>query len=163
MSDGHLEYYVDKTILVTGGAGAIGSNLTAALADAGARAVIILDNLSASYRWIVPAHPKVMFVRGDVADDVDLKRVFNEQPDLVFHLAAFFANQNSIDYPERDLETNGLGTLRLLEYARLTGVDKVRVRVVGLLHLRLGCAAPVEGRVHVDAPIDAVPDHEDAR
>ena len=125
MSDRHLEYYLDKTILVTGGAGAIGSNLVTALADAGARAVIILDDLSASYRWIVPAHPKVMFVQGDVADEVDLKRVFNERPDVVFHLAAFFANQNSIDYPERDLQTNGLGTLRLLEYARLAGVDKV--------------------------------------
>ena len=121
----HLEYYVDKTVLVTGGAGAIGSNLVSALAEAGARPVIILDDMSASYQWNVPTHRNVMFVRGDVADSVDLKRVFNERPDVVFHLAAFFANQNSIDYPERDLQTNGFGTLRLLEYARLANVSKV--------------------------------------
>lgn len=125
IDDTHLEYYVDKTVLVTGGAGAIGSNLVSALAVAGARAVIILDDLSASFEWIIPTHPNVLFVRGDVADEVDLKRVFNERPDVVFHLAAFFANQNSIDYPERDLQTNGLGTLRLLEYARLGDIGKV--------------------------------------
>ena len=40
-------------------------------------------------------------------------RVYFEKPDIVFHLAAFFANQNSIDHPESDLMTNGMGTLRL--------------------------------------------------
>jgi nucleoside-diphosphate-sugar epimerase len=43
---------------------------------------------------------------------------------VVYHLAALFANQNSIDHPHRDLEVNGLGTLKLLELARDVGVDK---------------------------------------
>jgi nucleoside-diphosphate-sugar epimerase len=115
--------YARKRVLVTGGAGAIGSNLTHALADAGA-SVLVLDDLSSSQRWNVPSLPNVLFIEGDILDEVKLKRVFFERPQIVFHLAAFFANQNSIDHPERDLMVNGLGTLRLLEYATLGGADR---------------------------------------
>lgn len=120
----YLEVYEGKKILVTGGAGAIGSNLTRALVGVGAEMVIVLDNLSAAEKWNVPSLPKVMFVEGDVTNDVDLKRVFNEGPEVVFHLAAFFANQNSVDYPEKDLMTNGFGTLKVLEYSKLTEIEK---------------------------------------
>jgi nucleoside-diphosphate-sugar epimerase len=120
----YQDYYHGKVVLVTGGAGAIGSNLTAALAQAGAQCVIVLDNLSSSCTWNIPALGNVMFVRGDVANDVTLKRVFFERPQVIFHLAAFFANQNSVDYPEKDLATNGLGTLKLLQYAVLAGVAR---------------------------------------
>lgn len=117
----YLKHYHDQTILVTGGAGAIGSNLTRALAEAGAAKVIILDNLSASYAWNIPNLPNVLFVQGSITNDIDLKRVFHEKPDFIFHLAAFFANQNSIDYPEKDLLISQLGTIKMLEYAVLQG------------------------------------------
>ena len=113
--------YKDKTILVTGGAGAIGSNLSRALALAGAAKVIILDDLSASYEWSIPNLPNVLFVKGSITNEVDLKRVFHEKPDYIFHLAAFFANQNSVDYPEKDLLVSTLGTIKMLEYAVLQG------------------------------------------
>ena len=116
--------YRDKTILVTGGAGSVGSNLTRRLASAGAKTVVVLDDLSASKAWNVPAEPNVLFVNGSVADEIALKRVFGEGPQIVFHLAAFFANQNSVDYPELDLEVNGAGTLRLLQMARTAGVER---------------------------------------
>lgn len=119
----YVENYKDEVVLVTGGAGAIGSNLTRALAEAGAR-VIVLDDLSSSSRWNVPSIPGVLFVEGDILDEVKLKRVFFERPAVVFHLAAFFANQNSVDHPERDLMVNGMGCLRLLEYSVFTGVDR---------------------------------------
>lgn len=112
-----------KRILVTGGAGAIGSNLCAALAELGAH-VVILDDLSSAEQWAVPSSQNLLFVEGSITDEVMLKRVFFERPELVFHLAAFFANQNSVDHPEHDLEVNGLGTLRLLEYSVLAGVDR---------------------------------------
>lgn len=120
----YKQHYKGKTVLVTGGAGAIGSNLVRALAKAEAKLVIVLDNLSSSYKWNIPSLPNVLFVEGDVTSDIDLKRVFNEEPEIVFHLAAFFANQNSVDYPERDLKTNGFGTLKMLEYSRLAGIKK---------------------------------------
>jgi len=119
----YLDVYPGKTVLVTGGAGAIGSNLCRHLAGLGAQ-VIILDDLSSSEQWNVPSLPGILFVEGDVLDEVKLKRIFFERPQIVFHLAAFFANQNSVDHPESDLEVNGLGTLRLLEYSMLTGVQR---------------------------------------
>jgi nucleoside-diphosphate-sugar epimerase len=114
-----------KVVLITGGAGSIGGNLTRAIAQLQAKTVIVLDDLSAGYEWNIPALSNVLFVKGSVVDEVVLKRVFAEKPDIVFHLAAFFANQNSVDYPERDLDTNGLGTLRVLEYSTLARVERV--------------------------------------
>ncbi len=113
----YLDFYRDQTVLITGGAGAIGSNLSRALAEAGAAKVVILDNLSASKLWNIPNLPNVLFVRGDMTNDVDLKRVFRERPTIIFHLAAFFANQNSVDFPERDLLVSQLGTVKMLEYS----------------------------------------------
>jgi nucleoside-diphosphate-sugar epimerase len=112
-------------VLVTGGGGSIGTNLVRGLICAGASAVLILDDFSAAFAWNIPSLPGVLVVRGSVTDDVALKRVFNEKPEVVFHLAAFFANQNSVDYPEHDLLVNGMGTLKVLEYARLSGVSRV--------------------------------------
>lgn len=119
--DSYLDSYKDQTILVTGGAGAIGSNLVRALSKTGAKKVIILDNLISSYEWNIPNLPNVLFVKGDITNDIDLKRVFNEKPTIIFHLAAFFANQNSVDYPEKDLLVSTLGTIKMLEYAVLIG------------------------------------------
>ena len=119
----YLESYNGLKVLVTGGAGAIGSNLTRALAGLGAQ-VIVLDDLSSSEQWNVPSLPNVLFVKGNVLDEVELKRVFFEGPRIVYHLAAFFANQNSVDHPETDLMVNGLATSRMLQYASLSGVDR---------------------------------------
>ena len=116
-------YYDEKVVLVTGGAGAIGSNLSRVLADLGAK-VIVVDDLSSGKIWSVPSAANVLFVHGSILDEVILKRVFLERPDIVFHLAAFFANQNSVDHPERDLLVNGMGTLRMLEYSVLQGIER---------------------------------------
>jgi len=57
-------------------------------------------------------------------NDAVLDRVFQEDIDVVFHLAANFANQNSVDFPRQDLSTNGMGTLKLLEYAKNAKVER---------------------------------------
>ena len=119
----YRQHYENKTVLVTGGAGAIGSNLTRALAAAGAK-VIVYDDLSSAERWNVPSIPNVLFVEGDILDEIKMKRVFFDRPQVIFHLAAFFANQNSLDHPERDLMVNGMGTLRLLEYSVFTKAQR---------------------------------------
>ncbi len=121
--DNYLSYYSGKTVLVTGGAGAIGSNLTKKLSDLDAR-ILILDDLSSSYQWNIPSLPNVLFIKGSILDEIELKRVFFEKPQIVFHLAALFANQNSIDHPESDLLTNGLGTLKLLQYSKLISIER---------------------------------------
>ncbi len=120
----YLKEYKNKNILVTGGAGCVGSNLTNALIKAQAAKIIILDDLSAAEKWNIPVAPSVVFVQGSVLDEEALKRVFSEQIDIVFHLAAHFANQNSVDHPETDLMVNGLGTLKVLQYSHLTKASK---------------------------------------
>ena len=120
----YLSQYKGKNILITGGAGCIGSNLTKALAKAGAAKIIILDDLSAAEKWNIPTDPNVVFIQGSILDEEVLKRAFSERLDFVFHLAAHFANQNSVDNPETDLMVNGLGVLKVLEYSHLTKVGK---------------------------------------
>lgn len=120
----YLKEYDNEKILITGGAGCIGSSLAAALVKGSAGKVIILDDLSSSERWNVPDDPKVVFIQGSVLDEEVLKRAFSEEIDYVFHLAAHFANQNSVDHPETDLMVNGLGTLKVLQYSHLTKVKK---------------------------------------
>jgi UDP-glucose 4-epimerase len=121
----YKKHYEDKVVLITGGAGSIGSNLTREISALNARMVIVLDDLSAAFEWNIPSLPNVMFVKGSVTDEVILKRVFNEQPEIMYHLAAFFANQNSVDYPQHDLSVNGMGTLLMFQYAHMTGVERV--------------------------------------
>jgi nucleoside-diphosphate-sugar epimerase len=116
--------YENKTVLVTGGAGCIGTNLCRKLAELNAAKVIILDDLSAAYEWNIPKVDNLVFVKGSVLDDEVLRMVFKEKPDYAFHLAAHFANQNSVDNPETDLMVNGLGILRVLQYAHLAGVKR---------------------------------------
>src|SRR5262245_38993780 len=73
----YRDAYCGKTVLVTGGAGAIGSNLCRELAGLGAR-VLVLDDLSSGFAWNIPSSPRVIFVQGDILDEVKLKRVFFE-------------------------------------------------------------------------------------
>ena len=132
------EYFYGRNILVTGGAGAIGSNLVTALSslvgDNGM--IIVIDNLSAikgDDPIDLPPLSNMMFVKGDIRRDVDLKRVFREKPTIVFHLAAFFANQNSVDYPENSADVDINGIIKLLDYSQFTGVER-------FIYASSGCA-----------------------
>ncbi len=116
--------YKGKTVLVTGGAGCVGSNLCRKLSQLDAKKVIILDDMSSAYKWNVPIGKNIQFVQGSILDDEMLRRVFKERPQYVFHLAAHFANQNSVDNPEKDLMVNGLGILKVLQHAHIVGVDR---------------------------------------
>jgi len=119
-----LDCYAGKRILVTGGSGCIGSNLIKLVLRAEPERIIVIDDLSSSYEWNLPIDPKVLLVRGSILDEEKMKRAFSFKPHYVFHLAAHFANQNSVDHPETDLMVNALGTLKTLEYASLVGVER---------------------------------------
>jgi UDP-glucose 4-epimerase len=129
------------TVVVTGGAGAIGSRLVARLLRAGAGPVIVVDNLVSGYAWLLPQHSRLRLVKMNVCDlaEVDLDAV---KP-LVFHLAAFFANQNSVDHPLDDLHTNGFGTLATLMWAARSGAERV-------VYASAGCSIAGHG---IDTPI----------
>ena len=119
-----LQEYAGKRVLITGGVGCIGSNLVRALIKANVEKVAVLDDFSSAPRWNLPNHPELFFVNGSILSDEKLKRAFSVRPQYVFHLAVHFANQNSIDHPETNLMVNGLGTLKVLQYSHLAGVEK---------------------------------------
>ena len=110
-----------KRILVTGGAGAIGSHLVSSLIASGHK-VTVLDDLSSGHKELVPE--TIDFIGGSITDDSILSAAFDGRPEVVFHLAALFANQQSVDRPQLDLEVNGLGTLKLLEKCEQFKVER---------------------------------------
>jgi UDP-glucose 4-epimerase len=112
-----------SAVLVTGGAGFIGSNLAKSLVAEGHR-VVVLDNLSSGYRYNVESLPQVEFIEGDVRDASLVARAI-DGVETVFHVAASVGNTRSIEQPLVDSAVNVLGTLNVLEAARARGINKV--------------------------------------
>ena len=104
-----------RRFAVVGGAGFVGSNLTRRLADLGADQVVVIDNLLSSERANVPDAPSVVFVEGSITDDAVLSKLPSGL-DVVFHLATFHGNQNSMADPIADHDNNTFTTLKLLEH-----------------------------------------------
>jgi len=109
-------------VIVTGGAGFVGSNLTRALVAQG-HDVVVVDNLAATWslRLIEDVADRIVFVHGDIRVPEDLERVGGGPFDRVYHLAASFANELSMEYPAIDMRSNIEGTLNVLALARRTG------------------------------------------
>ncbi|WP_432734411.1 NAD-dependent epimerase/dehydratase family protein [Maridesulfovibrio sp. FT414] len=106
-------------ILVTGGAGAIGLNLIERMLGAGVGSVMVIDNLSSGYKNYLPADDRITFIKADIGNIDTYRTEMHEfQPDYVFHLAAHFANQNSVDHPFKDVQANIIGTMNLLEICK---------------------------------------------
>lgn len=102
-------------ILVTGGAGFIGSNLADVLIKKN-HEVAIIDDLSNGYKENVS--PKAKFFKIDISNAEALRSAFDEfAPEVIFHLAAQANVRVSISDPTRDHEVNVIGTLNLLENA----------------------------------------------
>ena len=134
-------------VLVTGGAGFIGSNLVKLLSDEGYD-VVVLDNLSTGYRQNLEPFKQVSLQIGDVRDAETITRVM-EDVEIVFHLAASVGNVKSIEQPVEDSEINVIGTIRVLEAARRAGVKKIvcssSAAIFGeLQHLPIGEDHPAE-------------------
>ena len=111
----------EKTALVTGGAGFIGSHLVDRLLALDYR-VVVVDNLSTGK--LKNLNQAAIFHHVDITDP-SVGDVFQrEQPDLVFHLAAQTSVSVSTKEPITDSEVNVLGTLRLLEASRRCGIEK---------------------------------------
>lgn len=113
----------DSPILVTGGAGFIGSNLVDALVARG-YSVRVLDNLSTGKRSNLPTGANVEFVEGDVADAQLVRRAV-QGCGAVVHLAAVASVQASVDDPVGTHQSNFVGTLNLCEAMREAGVRRV--------------------------------------
>jgi UDP-glucose 4-epimerase len=109
-------------LLVTGGAGYIGSVVTALLLDAG-HEVVVLDDLSTGHAEAVPAG--ATFVQGRVHDAAGDLLTPSAGFDGVLHFAAFIAAGESVQRPEKYWDNNAVGTLRLLDAMLSAGVRKL--------------------------------------
>lgn len=110
-------------ILVTGGAGFIGSNITDAYIKAGHQ-VVIIDNMSSGKKENINA--KAKFYKADITDLPAISKIFSrEKFDLLNHHAAQIDVRKSVENPAYDARINVMGTLNLLECAKNTNVKKV--------------------------------------
>ena len=110
-------------VLVTGGAGYIGSVVTEQLVEAG-HSVVVFDNLAMGHREAV--HPEALFVRGDLADAGAIARALDEHPvDAVMHFASNTLPAESVSQPFLYLGDNVVNGLNLLRAAVDRGVRRV--------------------------------------
>jgi CDP-paratose 2-epimerase len=117
----------NRTILITGGAGFIGSNLAERLLDEADARVRIYDNLSRrgvehNVKWLqsLPGGKRLEIVKGDVRDARAVKQAAADVSEI-YHLAAQVAVTTSLEDPLTDFEVNARGTFNVLEAARLSG------------------------------------------
>ena len=136
-------------VLVTGGAGYIGSHTARQLVDRGEK-VIVLDNLYSGHRWAVPS--EAVFVQGDMADQELTARIIREHGvQSVIHFAAHLVVEESAKIPGKYYRNNVLGTLN---FAEVCHQEKVRHFIFSST-----CAAygtPEETPVRETAPTNPV-------
>jgi CDP-paratose 2-epimerase len=122
-----MRHSKSRRILITGGAGFIGSNLAERLLHTRGAEVTVYDNLSRgsvsrNLTWLegISRGGNFRFIQGDVRDSAAVRRAAADV-DEIYHFAAQVAVTTSVRDPVTDFEVNALGTLNVLEAARLSG------------------------------------------
>lgn len=111
-----------RKILITGGAGFIGSHLTDHLLAKGDR-VLVIDNYQTGRRDNLTAHSNLQIVEGSIADSALVYRCFEEfKPDMVVHAAASYKDPNNWI---EDVQTNILGTIHVTDASRKNDVKRL--------------------------------------
>ncbi|MFK5596666.1 UDP-glucose 4-epimerase GalE [Methylobacterium sp. HMF5984] len=111
-------------VLVTGGAGYIGSHMVLALQDAGREETVVLDDLSTGFDWALP--PEVKLVRGDVGDPgLVTETILQNRVDAIAHFAARIVVPDSVADPLHYYLANTVKTRALIETAVRTGVKHI--------------------------------------
>ncbi len=121
-----------KKVVVTGGAGFIGSHVVDALVREGAT-VTVIDNFSTGYRELVSKSAGVALVDGDLLDMPLVARSLAGQ-DFVFHLAANADVKDGLLHPRKDVEQNVIATQNVLEAMRANGVRSIAFSSTGALY-----------------------------
>lgn len=122
-----------KNVLVVGGAGFVGSNLSHMLLQSDLSSITIVDNFMSSESINIPTDGRVSFIEGSIADDA----VLSQLPlslDYVWHLACYHGNQSSIFDPIADHANNNFTSLKLFEYL------SKRDNVAKVVYSAAGCA-----------------------
>lgn len=133
-------------ILVTGGAGFIGSSLVDRLLADG-HSVVAYDNFSTgqeAFLDLARPHPRFTLVRGDTLDLAALSTAMTGA-EMVFHLAANADVRFGVEHPRKDLDQNTIATFTVLEAMRATGARKI--------------AFSSTGSIYGEAPVIPTPEH----
>lgn len=125
-----VAHFAGKTVVVTGGAGFIGSHIVDALVEQGAR-VRVVDNFSTGFREFT--NPKSELHEGDLLDQALLDRVC-AGADFVFHLAANADVKDGLLHPRKDVEQNIIATQNVLEAMRANGVKQIAFSSTGSVY-----------------------------
>jgi UDP-arabinose 4-epimerase len=111
-----------EPVLITGGAGYVGSHTCKALAAMG-YLPICLDNLISGHKWAVQWGP---FITGDIADSLVLDQIFSDyRPKAVIHFAAYAYVGESVEQPAKYYQNNVAGSISLLEAMRRNGCKNI--------------------------------------
>ncbi|HSX25302.1 MAG TPA: NAD-dependent epimerase/dehydratase family protein, partial [Candidatus Andersenbacteria bacterium] len=120
MEKNNREYFNGKEVLITGGAGFLGSSLACALVDLGAR-VTILDAMLPLYGGnmfnLESIREKIQFIEGDIRDEKIVQEVVKGK-DIIYNFAAQVSYIDSKEQPFLDLDINGKGHLNVIEAVR---------------------------------------------
>ncbi len=109
-------------VLVTGGAGFIGSHIVDACIERGDD-VVVFDNLLTGKRENV--HPSALLIEGDIASPEFYTFVIEQKFDIIFHFAAHMELRVSVDKPVFDAHNNVIGSVNVLQAAHISGVQHV--------------------------------------
>ena len=119
-----------RTVVVTGGAGFIGSHMVDSLLAAGAK-VRVIDDLSTGFREFLNPHAELC--EASLLDYGKVERVF-AGADLVFHFAANADVRHGLEHPRRDIEQNLLATQNVLEAMRAHAVSRIAFSSTGAVY-----------------------------
>src|SRR3984957_20125893 len=117
-----IDHSAPRKLLVTGGAGYIGSIVAQQLLAAG-NEVVVLDSLERGHREAIPSQARLIVA--DLREREAVERAMGEGFDGVLHFAALALVSESVSHPERYYRTNVVGTLNLLEAMRQGRVNRL--------------------------------------
>ncbi|WP_298609335.1 NAD-dependent epimerase/dehydratase family protein [uncultured Thiothrix sp.] len=136
-----------KNLLITGGAGFIGSNLVKIL-NSSKYKLRIYDNFSKGQRHYLPHD--IDIIEGDIRDRLALKKALNNI-DAIIHLAAYGSVVDSVEDPSENFDINVLGTFNILQEARHQGIKQIIFSSTG--GALIGNAAPPVNEESIPRPI----------
>lgn len=137
------------SVLVTGGAGYIGSHMVLELLDSG-EDVIVLDNLSTGFRWAVPRGAKLIV--GDVGDEAVVGRILSEHNvDAIVHFAGSIVVPESIEQPLKYYQNNTVNSRSLIEAGVHHGIKKFIFSSTAAVY-----GMPEQNPVCEDAPLSPI-------
>ncbi len=146
-----MSAFGSSQVLIVGGAGFVGSNLTKILlAENPLLRVTVIDNLMSSEKENLPKNERLTFWKSSIAEDTTLKRI-NDEYDYIWHLACYHGNQSSIHDPIKDHDNNLITTLKLMNHCK----DFKKIKK--LVYSAAGCSAAKKTFDEAEATTEEAP------